>query len=48
MVELLKFIPLFMVQYLNSIAGGFAFVYVAQDVTSGKDYALKVSDLFLC
>lgn len=29
------------------ISGGFAFVYVAQDVTTGKDYALKVSILCL-
>lgn len=33
--------------YLLLISGGFAFVYVAQDVTTGKDYALKVSILCL-
>ena len=26
-----------------SIIGGFAFVFVAQDIASGKEYALKVS-----
>ena len=25
-----------------SLSGGFAFVYEAQDMSSGKDYALKV------
>ena len=29
---------------LLSLSGGFAFVYVAQDINSGKDYALKVRE----
>jgi hypothetical protein len=26
------------------VSGGFAFVFMAQDPSTGKDYALKVSD----
>ena len=29
----------------SSLAGGFAFVFVAQDVSTGKTYALKVHSL---
>lgn len=29
---------------VDTVAGGFAFVFMAQDPNTGKDYALKVSD----
>lgn len=32
------------VRYRISIAGGFAFVFVAQDSSNGRTYALKVCD----
>ena len=41
------FYPFLIVEVSNIIfvlTGGFAFVFVAQDVTSGKDYALKVNN----
>ena len=36
-------------QYLHpNFSGGYAFVFIAQDVQGGQDFALKVSYTYIC